>query len=777
LVQAINLGMARIGGRRELKRGLEAYWKGIADADWVRSVARGRRLENWNQQASSGIGGIASGEFSLYDHVLDTCAVVSAIPERFANLGHLSELDRYFALARGAQVGEHAVRPLEMTKWFDTNYHYLVPEVGPDTEFALMWRKHLDEYTEARALGFETRPVVLGPVSFLLLAKSTTPGFAPLELLPRLLPVYRQLLAELGEAGASWIQIDEPALVTDHFDDGAAAYRRAFEALAGASGARLLLATYFGALGDAAELVTSLPVDAIHVDASRGRDELAAVAGMLDPAVTLSAGVVDGRNVWRTDLRSVIADLEPIRDQLGPDRLWVAPSCSLLHVPVDLDAEGDGVIDPELRSWMAFGRQKLDEVVTVATGLAAGRDAVAEVLAISDAAAASRRGSGRVHADGVRRRLAAFAGRDSHRSSPYEVRRARRTGSARRPLLPTTTIGSFPQTREVRRNRQQYIAGEISETAYREACEAEITRVVREQERLGVDVLVHGEAERDDMVQYFAEHLRGFVSTEQGWVQSYGTRCVRPPIIYGDVERPAPITRTWIEFAQSLTERPMKGMLTGPVTMLKWSFVRDDQPAAETCRQIALAIRDEVEDLEAAGIGVIQVDEPALREGLPLRRADQPEYLAWATECFRLTTTSVTDETEIHTHMCYVELGDLLDALRDLEVDAISIEAARSAMAVVDDLGSARLSCEVGPGVWDIHAPLVPSVEEIVANIERALEHVPAERLWINPDCGLKTRTWDEVVPALDHLVGAAAVVRSRLGAGTDGATEGVAPR
>ena len=777
MVQAINLGMARIGGRRELKRGLEAYWKGSVDAGSVHALARQRRLENWQQQVSSGIAGVASGEFSLYDHVLDTCSVVGAIPERFATLATVSELDRYFALARGAHVGGHAIRPLEMTKWFDTNYHYLVPEVGPETEFALGWRKHLDEYIEARALGIETRPVVLGPVSFLLLAKSTTAGFAPIELLPRLLPIYGQLLAELADAGASWVQIDEPALVTDHFADAADPYRLAFEVLAGASGVRLLLATYFGALGDAAELVTSLPVDAIHVDASRDRRELATVAGLLDEGVTLSAGVVDGRNVWRTDLRAVIADLEPIRDQLGPDRLWVAPSCSLLHVPVDLDAEGDDVVDPELRSWMAFGRQKLDEVATLATGLSVGRDAIADAIVASDAALASRRGSSRVHADGVRRRIAACGAGTSHRASPYAARRARREGLAGRPILPTTTIGSFPQTREVRRNRQQFVAGEIGESEYDEACQAEITRVVREQERLGLDVLVHGEAERDDMVQYFAEHLRGFVSTEQGWVQSYGTRCVRPPIIYGDVERPVPITRRWIEFAQSLTERPMKGMLTGPVTIGKWSFVRDDQPVAETCRQIALAIRDEVEDLEAAGIGVIQVDEPALREGLPLRRQDQPEYLAWATECFRLATSSVADETEIHTHMCYVELGDMLDALRDLDVDAISIEAARSAMAVVDDLGEAPLACEVGPGVWDIHAPLVPSVEELVTNIERALAHIPAERLWINPDCGLKTRTWTEVLPALEHLVDAAAVVRARINPGAEVTTEGVAPQ
>jgi 5-methyltetrahydropteroyltriglutamate--homocysteine methyltransferase len=765
VVDAINLGMARIGGRRELKRALESYWKGSLDVASVLDVARDRRRENWTRQADTQITGIPSGEFSLYDHVLDTCCVVGAIPERFAQLGHVTELDRYFALARGAEQGGGAVRPLEMTKWFDTNYHYLVPEVGPDTDFSLSWHKHLDEFTEARALGIETRPVVLGPISFLLLAKSTTPGVAPLASLPRLLPVYSALLAELEAAGASWVQIDEPALVTDRADEAADAYRSAFEALAAASGLHLLLATYFGPLGDAAELATTLPVDAVHVDASRNRGDLARIAGMLDNHVTLSAGVVDGRNVWRADLGAVLADLEPIRDQLGTDRLWVSPSCSLLHVPVDLDAERDDVVDPELRSWMAFGRQKLEEVAALATGLSEGREAIGDRLALSYAAVASRRGSTRVHTRNVARRVAACADGDSHRASPYAARRAARTGSAPRPILPTTTIGSFPQTREVRRNRQRYVAGEIDEAEYHRACEAEITRVVREQEAIGVDVLVHGEAERDDMVQYFAEHLSGFVSTEQGWVQSYGTRCVRPPVLYGDVERVAPITRQWIEFAQSLTDRPMKGMLTGPVTILKWSFVRDDQPIAETCQQIALAIRDEVEDLEDAGIRVIQVDEPALREGLPLRREEQAEYLVWATACFRLATSSVADATEIHTHMCYVELGDLLDALRDLDVDAISIEAARSAMAVVDDLGAAPLDAEVGPGVWDIHAPLVPSVEEIVANIERALEHIPAERLWVNPDCGLKTRTWAEVRPALEHLVAAANVVRARIGA------------
>jgi 5-methyltetrahydropteroyltriglutamate--homocysteine methyltransferase len=768
VVYAINLGMSRIGGRRELKRALESYWKGALSQEAMLEAATSVRKENWDFQASLGVNGIPSNDFSLYDHMLDACCLVGAVPERFAreSSGEVG-LESYFAMARGASDASGQTHPLEMTKWFDTNYHYLVPELAPSTTFQLSSAKPVSAYLAARELGYETRPVVVGPVTFLSLAKSTVRDFNPLELLPQLVAVYRDLLVELRAAGALWVQFDEPLLVTDLTSDVEAAFRSAYAELGSVTGMKILLATYFGSLGDNAALAAALPVDALHVDASRDRSELATVAAQLRPDVILSAGVIDGRNVWRTDLRAALDDLEPLRDQLGADRLWVGPSCSLLHVPVDLDSERAEVVDGELRSWLAFGRQKLAELAVLARGLTEGRVAIADELANSDAAIASRGSSTRVHFDAVRDRLGALSDAHSHRTAPYEDRIETRRGRLNRPILPTTTIGSFPQTREIRLNRQHFLAGKIDEAEYRKVCEAQIEEVVRRQEALGIDVLVHGEAERDDMVQYFAEHLSGFLSTEFGWVQSYGTRCVRPPIIFGDVTRPAPITRPWIEFAQSLTDKPMKGMLTGPVTILKWSFVRDDQPLADTCRQIALAIRDEVEDLEGAGIKLIQVDEPALREGLPLRRKDQQAYFDWATESFRLATSSVADVTEIHTHMCYVEFSDLFDAIRDLDVDAISIEAARSGMSVLDDIAGASIPNQVGPGVYDIHAPLTPSVEEMVAYIERAVALIPVERLWVNPDCGLKTRTWEEVLPALENMVAAASSVRDRLESGS----------
>ena len=759
----MNLGMPRIGRHRELKRAIEAYWAGSIDAESVAQVARERRVENWELQRTLGITSIPSNDFSLYDQVLDTCCLLGALPERFGFEGDEVDLDTYFALARGTERRGRQIPPLEMTKWFDTNYHYLVPELGPNSEFRVGSQKPVEEFLEARALGVETRPVLIGPVTFLLLAKATAAGFSTLDLLPQLLTSYRDVLLQLHDVGATWVQLDEPFLGADLTSDAQVAYLEAYAALAKVPDIEILVATYFDGLGDNLDLATALPVSALHIDVVRDAAQLPIVASRLRADTVLSAGIVDGRNIWRTNLTTALRALEEVRDELGGERLWVGPSCSLLHVPIDVDVEPRASSDPELSSWLAFGCQKLEEVATLARGLSDGVDAVAEELERSDRAATSRSGSDRVHSTSVRARLDAIVDSDAHRSSPHVIRAKKRQAHLSRPLLPTTTIGSFPQTPEIRQARQRLASGLINEEEYRHFCEQEIESTVRIQEGLGLDVLVHGEAERNDMVQYFADDLLGFFCTEMGWVQSYGTRCVRPPILFGDVERPKPITPPWISYAQSLTDKPVKGMLTGPVTILKWSFVRDDQPLADTCRQIALVIRDEVVELEESGTQIIQVDEPALREALPIRSDRRVEYLAWATECFRIATSAVRDETEIHTHMCYVELGEIVDAIRDLDVDVISIEAARSAMSVLDDPATTEFDAQVGPGVYDIHATLQPTTEQIVEYLVRALEHIPAARLWVNPDCGLKTRRWEEVLPALQHMVAAASIVRRRL--------------
>ena len=773
MAHSLNLGMPRIGPRRELKRAVEGYWSGRVDAAELARVAQQRRADAWQTQRSAGIESIPSNDFSLYDQVLDTCCLVGAIPERFGWTGDTVDLETYFAMARGTERDGAAVPPLEMTKWFDTNYHYLVPELGPDTRFRRASDKPVAELTEALALGITTRPVLVGPVTFLLLAAGTEPGFAPLDLLPRLLPVYAEVLAALAGAGADWVQLDEPCLVTDLDAAVHDALRTAYRALAAASDARLLLATYLGDLGANADLAAELPVDGLHVDLVRAPDQLGPVLDRLTGAPdgrdgrdgrVLSLGVVDGHNVWRTDLDRVLEQVAEAERRLG-DRLWIGPSCSLQHVPHDLELEDS--LDPTVKGWLAFARQKLEEVSTLTAALETGGTAadprLAERLAANRRAVESRRVAQAEAPDRVRRRAASVTAALAHRSSPYAVRAEVQQHALGLPPLPTTTIGSFPQTAEIRQARRRHDAGELGDDDYRAFCRREIEQTVRAQEELGLDVLVHGEAERNDMVQYFGERLSGFVTTADGWVQSYGTRCVRPPILFGDVERPAPMTVEWARFAQGLTDRPVKGMLTGPVTILQWSFVRDDQRREETCRQIALAIRDEVVDLEAAGIGVIQVDEPALREGLPLRAAGRKDYLDWATECFRLATSGVGDATQVHTHMCYAEFGDIIDAIVALDADVISIEAARSAMAVLDDLAAVRYPAGVGPGVYDIHSPLVPAPEDVVALLDRATAALPAGQLWVNPDCGLKTRRWDEVRPALAAMVAAAHTARERL--------------
>jgi len=756
MARSINLGMPRIGPRRQLKRAVESYWAGTTDGDHLSDVARTRRADSWREQSEAGIENIPSNDFTLYDQVLDTTCLVGAVPARFGHQGGPVDLDTYFALARGtthrAGGRSRVVAPLEMTKWFDTNYHYLVPELGPTTEFTLSSTKPVDEFTEALALGILTRPVLVGPVTYLHLAKATVPGFSTLELLPALVDVYARVLDQLVAAGARWVQLDEPVLGTDLDDESRTAIDFAYAELSRRT-VKILLSTYFSGLGENLALATGLPVAGLHVDLARDPGQLPVLLDQLDADTVLSAGVIDGRNIWRHDLRRTLELLRPAQERLG-DRLWVGPSCSLQHVPHDLLLE-TGLSD-ELLGWLAFAHQKLDETTTLVRGLVAGPGAIAEALEASDRAVESRLSSDGVVRPAVRRRADSFSPESAIRTSPYPERRVIQQQSIPLPPLPTTTIGSFPQTAEIRAARQGHLAGQLTDEQYRAFCQNEIARVVAEQEALGLDVLVHGEPERNDMVQYFGEQMDGFACTSHGWVQSYGTRYVRPPILFGDVERPAPMTVDWSRYAQSLTTKPMKGMLTGPVTILQWSFVRDDQPRSETCRQIALAVSDEVLDLEAAGIKIIQVDEPALREGLPIRQRDRAGYLAWATGCFRTATAAVANSTQIHTHMCYAEFGDIMDAVVALDVDVISIEAARSRMDLLTDLAAADYRAGIGLGVYDIHSPTVPSTEEITHFIEQAMKVLPREQLWVNPDCGLKTRRAPEVAAALAHMVAAA---------------------
>ncbi|MFD4741163.1 5-methyltetrahydropteroyltriglutamate--homocysteine S-methyltransferase [Streptomyces virginiae] len=752
-------GYPRQGQNRELKKSVEGYWKGRITADALRDTARELRRTNWRHLADAGITEVPTGDFSYYDHVLDTSVMVGAVPERHRAAALADPLDGYFAMARGTQD----VAPLEMTKWFDTNYHYLVPELGPDTVFTADSTKQVAELEEALRLGHTARPVLVGPVTYLLLAKPA-PGvaadFEPLALLDRLLPVYAQVLADLRAAGAEWVQLDEPALVQDRTPAELSATARAYRELGGSTDRpRLLVASYFDRLGEALPVLAKAPVEGLALDfteaAAGNLDDLAAVGGL--PGKRLVAGVVSGRNIWINDYEKSLSTLGTL---LGlADRVDVAASCSLLHVPLDATAERD--IDPQVRRWLAFARQKTAEVATLARGLARGTDAIAAELAANRADLASRAGSALTHDPAVRARTAAVTDADGRRAQPYERRAAAQRAHLGLPLLPTTTIGSFPQTTELRTARADLRAGRIDTAGYEDRIEAEIREVLAFQEKAGIDVLVHGEPERNDMVQYFAEQLTGYLATQHGWVQSYGTRYVRPPVLAGDISRPDPMTVRWTTYARSRTSKPVKGMLTGPVTMLAWSFVRDDQPLGDTARQVALALRDEVGDLEAAGTSVIQVDEPALRETLPLRAADHAAYLAWATESFRLTTGGVRPDTQIHTHMCYAEFGDIVAAIEDLDADVISLEAARSHMQVAGELAGAGYPREVGPGVWDIHSPRIPSVAEVTALLRKGLGAIPAERLWVNPDCGLKTRGWPETAASLENLVEAARQVRA----------------
>ncbi|MQY27351.1 5-methyltetrahydropteroyltriglutamate--homocysteine S-methyltransferase [Nocardia aurantia] len=742
------LGAPRIGPRRELKRAVESYWAGRVDAAELHRVSAALRTAQLTSMRDAGLDSVPVGTFSYYDHMLDTAVLLGALPQRVLDID--DRLDRYFAAARGTET----VAPLEMTKWFDTNYHYIVPEIAAGTRFALHPEKPLAELREALDLGVPARPVIVGPVTFLKLAK-TTDDSDPLDRVGDLIPLYGQLLAQLAEAGAQWVQLDEPSLVTDLSPAELAAVETVYRILA-ATTARpsILVATYFGRLGATLPLLAGTGVEAVAVDFVAGGDADLRAARSLTGTL-LVAGIVDGRNVWRIDPDPALARLTELRD--AGVRVAVSSSCSLLHVPYSLTSETG--LEDRLKSWLAFGDEKIDEVRWLATALHEGQDGVAQQLEVARTAVRDRHADARLRVADVRDRLAALDAGDTGRA-PAEERRTLQQDRLGLPLLPTTTIGSYPQTGRIRLARAARARGEIDAAEYARRMRAEIAEVVALQEEIGLDVLVHGEPERNDMVQYFAEQLDGFAATAWGWVQSYGSRCVRPPILFGDVVRPAPMTVDWISYAQSLTPKPVKGMLTGPVTILAWSFVRDDQPPADTARQIALAIRDETVDLEASGTAIIQVDEPALRELLPLRHADQPDYLAWAVAAFRLATSGVADATQVHTHLCYSEFGEIIGAIAELDADVTSIEAARSHMEVLDDLNAIGFDLGVGPGVYDIHSPRVPSVDEITASLRQALKAVPAQRLWVNPDCGLKTRGTAEVSASLRNLVAAAAAVR-----------------
>ncbi|OZI50137.1 5-methyltetrahydropteroyltriglutamate--homocysteine S-methyltransferase [Bordetella genomosp. 5] len=759
-----NLGFPRVGAQRELKRAVEAYWAGQQDAASLRDTGRALRAEHWRLQASNGLKFVPVGDFAWYDHILEWTTLLGAVPARFGQPEHEPvSLDTLFRMGRGRAPSGKPAAACEMTKWFDTNYHYIVPELAPGQTFRVAREDLFAQVNEAQALGYAAKPVIPGPLTWLWLGKGDAfegPGsVAKLELVDALLPVYLEVLQRFGAQGVEWVQIDEPILALDLPQAWRDAYARVYAALTGAP-VKLMLTTYFEGLKDNLQTALGLPVAGLHIDLVRAPGQLAdVVAGMRDGQV-LSAGVISGRNIWRTDLDAVLKMLAPVRQQLG-ERLWLAPASSLLHVPVDLAHETD--LDPELKSWLSFAAQKLQELNLLGRALQGDADAaVGQALAGQRAALAARAASPRIHNPAVARRMTAAA-EVSRARAPFAERIARQQADLDLPAFPTTTIGSFPQTAEIRALRRDWKAGALTDAAYEAAIRKEIEQVIRFQEKVGLDVLVHGEPERNDMVEYFGELLAGFAFTKNGWVQSYGSRCVKPPIIFGDVARPAPMTVGWSSYAQSLTDKPVKGMLTGPVTILQWSFVRDDQPREATCRQLALALRDEVVDLEKAGIKVIQIDEPAIREGLPLRRADWNAYLDWAVDCFRLSTAGVRDETQIHTHMCYAEFNDIIQSIAAMDADVITIETSRSNMELLKAFEDFRYPNDIGPGVYDIHSPNVPEVSWMVGLMQKAASRLPKERLWVNPDCGLKTRAWPETEAALLSMVQAARTLRDAV--------------
>lgn len=761
-----NLGYPRIGTHRELKKACEQYWQGKITVDELVKTGKDLCTKHWKLQKDAGIDLIPSNDFSFYDHILDMSLTVGAIPKRYHELVNdksRHDLDLYFAMARGYQKNGVDVTAMEMTKWFDTNYHYIVPEFYKDQKFEYFSRKVVDEYLYAKSQGIQTKPVITGLVSYLLLGKEKEEGFNKLDLANHLLPVYKKILSELKSNGAEWIQFDEPYLALsldqkakDTFKSVYASLRKEFPEL------KFLIATYFEGIQEHLSLAASLPVNALHIDLVRKPQQLDDVLKAIPSTMSLSLGVVDGRNIWKNDFEQSLALIKKATDKLGTDRVVVAPSCSLLHSPCDLDAETDEkTLTPEIKQWLSFAKQKISEVVTL-KNLASGKPGadVLKKLEENKDAIASRKTSTLIHDSKVKERINQTQEKDVHRKSIYSIRKKIQKEEFKLPLFPTTTIGSFPQTKEIRTWRAEYKKGEIDQEKYISLIKGEIEKSIRWQEETGIDMLVHGEFERNDMVEYFGEKLKGFVFTKNGWVQSYGSRCVKPPIIYGDVSRPEPMTIYWSKYAQSLTKKPVKGMLTGPVTILQWSFVRNDQPRSVTCNQIAFAIRDEVVDLEKAGIRAIQIDEPAMREGLPLKKADWQEYLNWAVHAFRIASSGVKDETQIHTHMCYSEFNDIIDSIASLDADVITIECSRSQMELLDAFADFKYPNDIGPGVYDIHSPRVPSEKEMVNLLKKAEAVIPADQLWVNPDCGLKTRKWEETKPAIEAMVHAASDMR-----------------
>ncbi|SEK60648.1 5-methyltetrahydropteroyltriglutamate--homocysteine S-methyltransferase [Parapedobacter koreensis] len=768
MLRTNNLGYPRIGNLRQLKKSNEAYWAGKISREELIAAGKGIRRENWLLQRDAGIDLIPSGDFSFYDQVLDTSLMVGAIPPRYHQLvegkGPERELDLYFAMARGYQRDGKDITAMEMTKWFDTNYHYLVPEFTKGQQFGLFSEKVMDEFYEAKQLGIQTKPVLLGPLSFLLLGKEKEGGFHRLDLLDSLLPVYGEVLQRLKKLGAEYVQLDEPCLALDLDKRSRQAYRKAYRALAEqAAGLKLIVATYFEGLGDNANTALNLPVQALHIDLVRGEGELYQLLPKVPHDLILSLGVVDGRNIWKNDYEKSLLIIRDALNVLGKDRVWIAPSCSLLHVPCDLDLETDEkTLPPGIKDWLAFAKQKLAEVSDLGKLADGSGDTDIDArLAANRRSQQARAGSRLIHRHAVKQRVQGITEADSTRPTPFTGRKPKQQVNLGLPDFPTTTIGSFPQTGEVRSWRARLKKGELSGAEYDTLIKQEIEKTIRWQEQTGIDVPVHGEFERNDMVEYFGEQLRGYAFTGYGWVQSYGSRCVKPPILYGDVSRPEDMSVYWSSYSQSLTPRPVKGMLTGPVTMLQWSFVRNDQPRHDTLFQIALAIRDEVVALERAGIKIIQIDEPAFREGLPLRKADQQLYLDRAVQAFKLSSSGVRDETQIHTHMCYSEFNDIIGDIARMDADVITIETSRSQMELLDVFADFKYPNDIGPGVYDIHSPRIPPVEEILFLLEKAKAVIPAEQLWVNPDCGLKTRTWGEATAALENMVEAARILRS----------------
>lgn len=753
------LGYPRIGSKRELKKACEQYWSGKILLEELLNTGRTLCNQNWNIQKEAGIDLIPCNDFSYYDQVLDMSLVVGAIPTRYHEVvlrKNNTELDLYFAMARGYQKDGLDITAMEMTKWFDTNYHYIVPEFYNNQQFKLSSDKIFNEFAGAKQAGINAKPVIIGLVSYLLLGKEKEEGFDKLDLAKNLLPVYTEILTKLQDQGAEWIQFDEPFLALDLTEKAKETYlsvyaeiRKRFPKL------KFIVATYFDGLKDNTSLATSLPVNILHIDLVRNPEQLDDILNSIPESLSLSLGVIDGRNIWKNDYEKSLSFIRKAVEKLGSERIFIAPSCSLLHSPCDLDFETN--LNPEIKNWLSFAKQKVTEVVTLkelASGT--GDERILEAFEDNKKAIESRRTSSLIHNNQVKQRANAVTEKDAQRINPFKIRKEEQQEVLQLPLFPTTTIGSFPQTTEVRSWRAQFKKGELTAEQYDNLLKEETQRTIRWQEEIGIDVLVHGEFERNDMVEYFGEQLEGFVFTKNGWVQSYGSRCVKPPVIFGDVSRPTPMTVYWSQYAQSQTQKWVKGMLTGPVTILQWSFVRDDQPRSETCKQIALAIRDEVVDLEKAGIRIIQIDEPAIREGLPLRKADWQSYLKWAVEAFRISASGVEDATQIHTHMCYSEFNDIIENIADMDADVITIECSRSQMELLNAFADFKYPNEIGPGVYDIHSPRVPSKEEMIELLRKAQNVIPASQLWVNPDCGLKTRHWDETEKALIAMVAAA---------------------